>query len=109
MSEKVVFVPVNADQSVCPHFGKAHYAATCRVVDGRIEDWQEHVVDWDTLHDSGEGNHHARIVRFMRENGITHVIGGGMGEPMQNTLTKLGLELRLGIAGDAREAAAALG
>lgn len=106
MNDATVFVPVNPDGTVCQGFGRAAQGATARLRDGRVESWTVHRLDWDTLHDAGgEGSHHARIVRFLRDEGVTHVVAGHMGPPMQNTIGKLGLTLVLGADGDAREAA----
>jgi Dinitrogenase iron-molybdenum cofactor. len=40
-----------------------------------------------------EGAHHARVVRFLRENGVTHVVVDHMGAGMRHTLGKLGIEI----------------
>lgn len=105
MSRRVVVVPITPEGLVGPHFGRAPRLAVAAVEDGAISEWTEHQVDWDVLHDEGtEGGHHARIVRFVREHGITHVVAGHVGPPMQNTFAKLGIVLSLGASGDARAA-----
>lgn len=105
--QNVVAVVVDADGTVVSGgLGKATHLAVATVVDGVVTDWTVHDVGWDVLHDVGEhGAHHARIVRFMREHGVNHVVAAHIGPPMQNTLTKLGLSLTLEASGDARQAA----
>ena len=102
----IVSVNVRGDQ-VGDGWGKAKTLALARVEDGVIVDWQEVAVGWDVLHDAGEGSHHARIVRFLREHDVEVAVTGHMGPPMQNTLAKLGVRVVLGATGDARAAASA--
>ena len=60
-------------------------------------------------HDEGApGSHHARVARFIQDNAITAVVADHMGEPMQNMLTKLGVEVQLGASGSARVAVTSL-
>ena len=75
------------------------------VLDRAIDRWTEHDVEWDTLHDAGgEGQHHARIARFVKEHEVDLVVAGHMGQPMAHMLDKMDVALSLGAAGDAREA-----
>ena len=86
-------------------WGKARAVALATVSDGAIADWREIDVRWDVAHDEGtEGSHHARIVRFLRENDVEVVVAGHMGPPMQHTLAKLGVRVVVGASGDARAA-----
>lgn len=86
-------------------WGKARAVALATVSDAAITDWREVDVRWDVAHDEGpEGSHHARIVRFLRENGVEVVVAGHMGPPMQHTLAKLGVRVVVGATGDARAA-----
>ena len=72
-----------------------------------IDDWQEFDVGWGSLHDAGtEGSHHARVARFLREHGVEAVVAHHMGAGMTHMLEKMGLTVRLGETGSAREAAA---
>ncbi len=110
MTSQVVCMPVTPTGAVDRHWGKAVQVALARLEDGAVVDWRVVDVGWDRLHDAaGEGQHHARIVRFLRDNGVTLVVAGGMGPPMQNTLAKLGVRIVLGVTGDARAAAASGG
>ena len=106
MSDRIVAIPVDAQGGVGGGLGKAHRMAVAVIEADGIVSWTEHETNWDVLHDQGEhGAHHARIVRFMMENGVTHVAAAHIGPPMQNTLIKLGLTISMDAAGDAREAA----
>lgn len=101
----VVCVPVTADGSVDPRWGRAQRVAVARLDAGRIESWQEFDVGWDVLHDSGpEGGHHARIARFLREHSVDVVAVDHVGPPMEHMLRKMGIVVRAHAAGNAREA-----
>ena len=68
-----VCVPVTADGQVDPRWGRAGRVAVAEA-DGEVRGWQEFTVAWGTLHDQGtEGAHHARVARFLRDNGIQAV------------------------------------
>lgn len=107
MAATVVCLPVAPDGTVGEGWGRAATLALAEVVDGRIVTWRVVDVGWDQAHDEGtEGSHHARVARFIRDNGVQVVAVRHMGAPMQNMLTKLGVQVRLGVDGDARGAAA---
>jgi predicted Fe-Mo cluster-binding NifX family protein len=94
MTEAIIAAPITPDGHIEPRFGRAPRVAVARVQDGEITDWTEYQVDWDALHnEEGEGAHHARIVRFMRDHQVAVVVAEHMGPGMLNTLTKLGLTL----------------
>ena len=100
-----VCVPVTADGTIDPRWGRADRVALAEVDAGQIVSWTEIEVSWGTLHDQGaEGVHHARVVRFLREHNVQTAIAGHMGEGMRHTLAKMGLRVRLGSTGDARAA-----
>jgi len=102
----VVCVPVTAEGLLDPRWGRADRVAVATVGKAGIEDWQEFDVGWGSLHDSGsEGSHHARVARFLRDHDVEAVVAHHMGEPMRHMLEKMGLTVRLGEAGGARESA----
>ena len=89
-------------------WGKAQRIAIATVDDGTITDWTEHDVRWDLAHDEGtEGSHHARVVRFLREQGVQVVATGHMGPPMARMLGTMGIRAVVDLAGVPREAALA--
>ncbi len=89
-------------------WGRAQRVAVATVDTGELTGWAEHDVRWDLAHDEGtEGSHHARIVRFLRENGVEVVVTGHMGPPMARMLGTMGIRAVVDAAGDARAAAVA--
>jgi len=105
-----VCVPVTPDGRVDGSWGRAPRVAVARVDGDRITGWEEHDVRWDELHDVGtEGGHHARIARFLVEQGTTMVVASHMGPPMVQMLGRMRIEVRLGAAGDARLAVTGAG
>lgn len=105
-----MIVCVNVDEAgrVAGGWGRARRVALATVAGRAIVEWQEIDVLWDVSHDEGgEGSHHARIVRFLKEHGVEVAVTGHMGQPMQQVLTKLGVRVALGASGDARSAALA--
>ncbi len=89
-------------------WGKAQRIALATVDDGTITDWAEHDVRWDLAHDEGtEGSHHARVVRFLRENGVQVVATGHMGPPMARMLATMGIRAVTDATGDPRTVAVA--
>ena len=103
-----IAMPVEGEQ-VGHGWGRARVVAIVDISDGKVSGWQEDPVGWDTLHNSGtEGAHHARIVRWCRDNEITDVLVHHMGQGMVTTLTKLGLNLHQTNLPGARESVDAL-
>jgi predicted Fe-Mo cluster-binding NifX family protein len=103
----VVCVPVTVDGVVDPRWGRADRVAIATVSRDGVDAWEEFEVGFGTLHDTGtEGSHHARIARFLREHNVEAVAAHHMGPGMEHMLRKMGLAVRLGETGDAREAAA---
>lgn len=99
----IVAIPVTADGHVGHSWGKAPRVAITRVTNGELADWTEHDVRWDLSHDTVEpgrhgghgehgehgeapGEHHARIVRFLREQGVTDIVADHVGPGMVRTL-----------------------
>lgn len=101
----IVAVPVTPEGQVDQRWGKANHVAVARVEDGVVQSWQVHDTDWQRLHDAGpHGTHHARVVRFLRDNGVEAVVIDHAGASMLNTMTKMGLTIVLDAAGPAKEA-----
>lgn len=102
----IIATPVTPDGQVDPRWGKAPRVAITEIEDGVIERWDEHEVGWDVLHDEGaHGTHHARIVKFLRENSVDAVIIARCGASMLNTMQKMGLIIALDAEGPARDIA----
>ncbi|MDR1513382.1 MAG: dinitrogenase iron-molybdenum cofactor [Propionibacteriaceae bacterium] len=101
-------IHVRGDQ-VGGGWGRAHTVAIAQTEAGQITSWTEHEVCWDVLHGEGShGAHHARVVRFLRENRVDVVISGHMGAPMERTLRGLGIASVTGAEGSARAIVASL-
>ncbi len=106
----IVCVPVAPDGSIDPRWGRAARVAVARLGPSGVERWDELDVGWDRLHDAGpEGQHHARVAAFLREHGVQLVLAGHMGPGMARMLPRMGIAVRLGASGSAREAVAAAG
>ncbi len=96
-------VPVQLDGSIDPRWGRARTIAIARTEGGAIAAWTELEVQWDRLKDTaGEGAHHARVARLLRENGVDTVLAHHMGYDMLHMLQKMGMTVVLGAAGQAR-------
>jgi predicted Fe-Mo cluster-binding NifX family protein len=99
-----VCVPVTPAGQV-DRWGRARWVAIAEVASGEISDWRAIEVGWDELHEAGtEGAHHARVARFVREQGVETVVAAHMGADMAHMLDRLGVTVHLGAAGDARAA-----
>jgi len=102
----VICIPVTTDGSVDPRWGRAGRVAIADVTADGIQDWQEFDVGWDQAHEQGtEGSHHARVARFLLEHNVNVVVANHLGEPMAHMLEEMGIQVRLGASGGAREAA----
>jgi predicted Fe-Mo cluster-binding NifX family protein len=104
-------VAINLDQDLIGGgWGRARRVAVVDLVEGQIASWTEHEVAWDQSHDSApsHGSHHARIVRFLRDQSIEAVLTGHMGPPMARMLDSMGVVALVGLSGPARPAAQAL-
>ena len=103
----VVCVPVTRGGLVDARWGRASRVALATVTGDTIQRWQEIDVHWEELHDAGgEGQHHARVARFLQENGVQAVVAAHMGPPMEQMLRNMGIALHLGAGGLARDAVA---
>jgi predicted Fe-Mo cluster-binding NifX family protein len=100
-----ICVPITHDGQLDPRWGRAQRVAIASVDDGRVDGWQEFEVGWGTAHDAGpEGQHHARVARFLQEHAVETVVANHMGPGMTDMLAKMGIAVRLGASGPAREA-----
>jgi predicted Fe-Mo cluster-binding NifX family protein len=100
-----ICIPVQRDGAIDHGWGRAERVAVVSVNGGAIESWEEFDVGWGTQHDAGpEGQHHARIARFLQEHGVDAVVADHMGPPMAQMLKQMGITVRLGASGSAREA-----
>lgn len=100
-----IAIPVTPDGRVEEGWGRAPLVAVATREDGGITDWEVHQVRWDVAHDEGtEGAHHARIVRFLRDNAVEAVVVDHMGQGMRHTLGKMGIPVLPALSADARQA-----
>lgn len=77
--------------------------ATAEVREGKVARWDEIGVNWDTLHNADtEGGHHARVARFLEEQGVDLVVADHMGDPMLTMLERMRIGVQPGAGGDAR-------
>lgn len=98
-------IPITEDDQVDGRWGRAHQVAIADMDGGEITGWWEHEVCWDILHDTGgEGAHHARVARFLREQHVGAVVAEHMGPGMMRMLRTMGVTVYLGAHGDARQA-----
>jgi predicted Fe-Mo cluster-binding NifX family protein len=107
----IVAMPVTLDGRVGDGWGRAHTVAISEVAPtGEVMRWEEFEVKWDEAHDlSGEGQHHARIARFLMDHHVERVITGHMGEGMTHMLRRMNIHVVLGVHGVAREMAGQFG
>ncbi len=99
----IVATPVTAEGQSAAAWGRAHWIGVADVADGVVRDWQVHEVGWDESHDEGtHGSHHARIVRFLKEQGIQAVVVDHMGPGMVQVMQTMRIPLLPASPGDAR-------
>jgi predicted Fe-Mo cluster-binding NifX family protein len=99
----IVATPVTADGQSAAAWGRAHWIGVADVADGEVGAWQIHEVAWDASHDEGShGSHHARIVRFLKEQAIQAVVVDHMGPGMVRVMETMGIPLLPATPGDAR-------
>ncbi len=101
----IVAVPVDTTGQIEPGWGRAQRVAVGAVDSGELTAWQVHEVGWGDLHDTGtEGAHHARMVRFLRDQQVEAVVVERMGAGMKQVMTSMHITITSGAAGDARAA-----
>ena len=99
----ILMTPVTEDGRTDARFGRAHFVAVAEVNNGVLGRWDVHEVDWDGLHDAGtHGSHHARVISFLREQGVEAVVAPHMGEGMARMLDSAGLPVLPASPGDAK-------
>ncbi len=102
----IVCLAVTADGQVGPRWGRADRVAIATVTPQGIDGWQEFDVGWGGLHDSGpEGQHHARVARFLREHGVEAVVAYHVGPGMQQMLGSMDIAILPTAGGRASDAA----
>lgn len=103
-----IATPVDHAGQSSPTWGKAHWIAVGDVADGAVSNWQVHEVQWDVLHDAGtHGSHHARVVTFLKEQGIEAVVVDHVGEGMRRMLATMDIPMLPMTPGDAQASAVA--
>jgi predicted Fe-Mo cluster-binding NifX family protein len=108
MNDMTIAIPVTAEGTVFERLGKAPLVATCVLRDGTVTDWTEHAVGWDQTYGVDVmGNHHARVMRFMKEHGVTTVVAADVCDSMRRALQAQGVIVHDGRTGDARAAVSA--
>jgi predicted Fe-Mo cluster-binding NifX family protein len=104
----IVCVALGPDGAVGGGWGRAERVAVARVEGGAIASWEEFDVGWGRAHDAGpEGQHHARIARFLMDHHVETIVTGHMGPGMERMLAGMKIAGRTGVTGPAREAAIA--
>lgn len=99
----IVMTPVTEDGRSEARFGKAHWVAIAEVVDAKVTSWQVHEVAWDVSHGSGQhGAHHARVMRFLKENRVEAVVAAEMGPGMSRMLYSAELAVLPASPGEAK-------
>lgn len=101
-----VCIAMTADGQTGDGFGRASHVGIADVrEDGTLARFEMHEVGWDKLRDLGaEGEHHARIARFLMDHGVKRVMTGHMGPGMEHMLDKMGIDVVVGVSGDAKHA-----
>lgn len=102
---RTVCLAVDPDGTVGARWGRADRVAIATVTDGAVESWQEFDVGWGSLHDAGpEGQHHARVARFLQEHRVEVVVAYHVGLGMQQMLGRMGIAIRPTSGGRASDA-----
>ncbi|MEL4506096.1 NifB/NifX family molybdenum-iron cluster-binding protein [Luteococcus sp. H138] len=103
----IVATPTTADGQSATSWGKAHWVGVAEFAPGaegpEVRAWQIHEVAWDESHDAGtHGSHHARIVRFLKDQGVQAVVVDHMGDGMRRVMNTMGIPLLPASPGDAQ-------
>ncbi len=107
MNAQIICIPLNADGTIHDRLGKANTVAICKLEDGQVSDWTEHVVEWDTTYGVDVmGVHHPRIMRFMQDQKVDAVVADNVCDVIQRSLPNVGVTVHPGFTGDARSVVA---
>jgi len=99
----IVATPVTVDGQSAGAWGRAHWVAVAQVTGPRLTAWTIHEVGWDESHDLGShGSHHARVVRFLKDQGVDAVVVDHVGAGMAQVLQTMGIPVLAATPGDAR-------
>ena len=99
----IVATPVTESGQSAAAWGKAHWIGVAGVENGAVTAWQVHEVGWDVSHDEGtHGSHHARIVRFLKEQAIETVVVDHMGPGMVQVMQTMKIARLPARPGDAQ-------
>lgn len=99
----ILCIPVTSDGLAGGSWGRARTIALATASDGKILDWKEFDVGWDTLHDEGTpGSHHSRVARFLVDHHVEVIVADHMGPGMTQMVDKLRIRTSFGARGDAR-------
>ena len=91
-ADMIVCAPVTSEGMIDPRWGRADWMAVADVVDGEVVSWREVEVSWSRLHDEGTpGSHHARVVRFLREQHVEAVVANHIGDGMLRMMDTMDL------------------
>lgn len=103
----VVAIPVGADGTIDRAWGRAERVAIVTTNAGSIREWQEHHVGWGAARQEGrEGEHHARIARFLLDHRVNTILCHHMGPGMTTMVDRMDILCISGQAGSARHALA---
>jgi predicted DNA-binding protein (UPF0251 family)/predicted Fe-Mo cluster-binding NifX family protein len=95
--EKMIVAVPYLQGSVNAHFGSTQAFLIAEGEDGKVEQATVYEVQ-------GMQHNHAGIAGFLKEQGVSAILAGGMGAPMQEALKAQGFELYCGVSGPAVEA-----
>lgn len=99
----ILCIPVTSDGLAGGSWGRAPKVALATTSGGKIVDWKEFDVCWDSLHDEGTaGSHHSRVARFLVDHHVEAVVAEHMGPGMVQMVDKLRIRTSFGAHGDAR-------
>lgn len=103
-----VCVPMDATGEVGHGWGRSELVVVAETAGpgAGFSTWEEHRVRWDELHDTdGDGAHHARVARFLREHAVDTVVARGMGPSMRHMLETMGVRVLTGDGTTVRDVA----